>query len=270
MAVYTARMRVRHGGSHGITYRVGVSVSVFKANFTAYRQNKLFSPDSLPFNDFEDVREAFHSSVRSQIDATSLERAIHLTNLATFLWVILQPDEAHTLLGTEGRSKSGRSSRRLGAAAGDDEENQDIRDIVSRRNRVFGMAWKRYWKDVIPQGMRGNKNSINLWAYLSVQVSLSGIDYAGCADVQIIMMFRQQWVDAKQHTGATVELPNPDPEVAAELFSASAIARYGQWSVGTPSANDLATKENAQKRWTEVAKRCRTEVSFFLARFHKD
>jgi hypothetical protein len=136
------------------------------AKTSAQRRNKLFSPDSLPFNDFEDVREAFHSSVRGQINTASLERAIHLSNLATFLWVILQPDEAHTLLASEARS-----STRLRGTAVQEDANRDIKDRGSRRNRVFGMAWKRYWKDVIPQSMRANKHSINLWAHLSVQVS---------------------------------------------------------------------------------------------------
>ena len=136
------------------------------AELLAQRRNKLFSPDSLPFNDFEDVREAFHSSVRSQINTASLERAIHLSNLATFLWVILQPDQAYTLLAPEERP-----SKRSRGVAVEEQEVREIQDRVSRRNRVFGMAWKRYWKDVIPKSMRGNRNSIKLWARLSVQVS---------------------------------------------------------------------------------------------------
>jgi len=155
----------------GTACRVRPDTSIV-ADSAGQRRNKLFSPDSLPFNDFEDVREAFHSSVRARINTASLERAIHLSNLATFLWVILQPDEAHTLLGgKEERSQaSTRSNRRLEAS--EDENNLDTRDIVSKRNRVFGMAWKRYWKDVIPQSMRGNKHAIQLWARLSVQVGL--------------------------------------------------------------------------------------------------
>lgn len=159
-----------------LTKYVRLSASAASAaKDVAQRRNRLFSPDSLPFNDFEDVREAFHSSVRGHINTASLERAIHLSNLATFLWVILLPDEAHSLLeGSEERSRnSTRAQKHLKVGDEDFEEGQDVRDVVSRRNRVFGMAWKRYWKDVIPQSMRGNKHSISLWARLSVQVSRS-------------------------------------------------------------------------------------------------
>ena len=164
---------MNHGSSRGRVYKVCPGLAS-ASDQIGQRRNKLFSPDSLPFNDFEDVREAFHTSVRGRINTASLERAIHLSNLATFLWVILHPDQAHTLLvSAEGRTPASRRSRKpLGATQGDDEESQDVRDIVSRRNRVFGMAWKRYWKDVIPQSMRANKHSINLWAHLSVQVRL--------------------------------------------------------------------------------------------------
>jgi len=163
---------MNHGSSPGRAYKVS-SILTSVSDNSGQRRNKLFSPDSLPFNDFEDVREAFHSSVRRRINTASLERAIHLSNLATFLWVMLQPDKAHTLLGRpEGRTPASKRSRiPLGTARVEDEERQDVRDIVSRRNRVFGMAWKRYWKDVIPQSMRANKHSINLWAHLSVQAS---------------------------------------------------------------------------------------------------
>jgi len=165
MGVSIEILQMRVGGTHGTAFRVRPA-SMVKAKLLAQQRNKLFSPDSLPFNDFDDVREAFHSSVRGHINTASLERAIHLSNLATFLWVILQPDEAHTLLAPEGRS----SKRSTGIAASEDD-SRDIRDRVSRRNRVFGMAWKRYWKDVIPPSMRGNKHSIRLWAQLSAQVS---------------------------------------------------------------------------------------------------
>lgn len=163
-------MQNRLGNRPGTIYKVRPDC-LSTADGPGQRRNKLFSPDSLPFNDFEDVREAFHSSVRGHINTASLERAIHLSNLATFLWVILQPDEAHTLLGTEERTRiSERSRKRPGRQPEDEDNNRVIRDRVGRRNRVFGMAWKRYWKDVIPHSMRANKHSINLWAHLSVQV----------------------------------------------------------------------------------------------------
>jgi hypothetical protein len=171
MGRYTGGIQINHGDLLGTAWKVSPGTLIVTDD-VGQRRNKLFSPGSLPFNDFEDVREAFHASVRGRINTASLERAIHLSNLATFLWVILQPDEAHTLLGgREQRSNaSTRSNRRLGSLAAE-EGNPDIRDTVSRRNRVFGMAWKRYWKDVIPQNMRGNRHAIQLWARLSVQVS---------------------------------------------------------------------------------------------------
>ena len=79
--------------------------------------------------------------------------------------------------------------------------------------------------------------------------------------MQIIMMFRHEVVDGKKRRESAADLPPPDSEFFAELFSASAITRYGQWSFESPYGHDLATKENAQKRWTEAAHQRRTEVS---------
>lgn len=75
------------------------------------------------------------------------------------------------------------------------------------------------------------------------------------------MMFGLEVVDGKRPLDPAADLPRPDPEFAAELFSASAITRYGLWATEIPSAQDLATKDNAQRRWTAVAKHHRTEVS---------
>ena len=75
------------------------------------------------------------------------------------------------------------------------------------------------------------------------------------------MIFRLSTVDGKPNAAGETDLPQPDPEVVAELFSASAIAQYGQWTTDMPSARDAEIKENAQRRWTDVAKQRRTEVS---------
>lgn len=75
------------------------------------------------------------------------------------------------------------------------------------------------------------------------------------------MIFGLEVVDGQRPLGSAADLPSPDPEFEADLFAASAIARYGQWTVGVLSEHDLATKETAQRRWTDVAKRHRTEVS---------
>lgn len=75
------------------------------------------------------------------------------------------------------------------------------------------------------------------------------------------MTFRREVIDGKQHANYAADLPPPEAEFAAELFSAAAITRYGQWSNLGSSAQDQASKENAQRRWTEVAKHRRTDVS---------
>jgi hypothetical protein len=79
--------------------------------------------------------------------------------------------------------------------------------------------------------------------------------------LQIMMTFRKKSVDGEEGEESTADLPLPDPEFSTELFSASAIARYGQWTDGLASEHDLATKETAQRRWADVAKHRRTEVS---------
>jgi hypothetical protein len=127
----------------------------------------------LPFNDFEDVREAFDVTVRLRIDTASLERAIRLSNLATFIWVILQPDEAHALLGETGQRyrRNARRGEDPGPSGVRPADPQELLSMVNKRNRVFRMAWKRFWKDVIPQNMRGNRTAIKLWADFSTHVS---------------------------------------------------------------------------------------------------
>jgi len=76
-----------------------------------------------------------------------------------------------------------------------------------------------------------------------------------------MMTFRRKTVDGEDEVESIADLPPPDPEFSTELFSASAIARYGQWTDGLASEHDLATKETAQRRWADVAKHRRTEVS---------
>ena len=75
------------------------------------------------------------------------------------------------------------------------------------------------------------------------------------------MTFRRKTVDGEDDAESMSDLPLPDPEFATELFSASAIARYGQWTDGLASEHDLASKETAQRRWADVAKHRRTDVS---------
>jgi hypothetical protein len=76
-----------------------------------------------------------------------------------------------------------------------------------------------------------------------------------------MMTFRRKTVDGEDDAESMSDLPLPDPEFATELFSASAIARYGQWTDGLASEHDLASKETAQRRWADVAKHRRTDVS---------
>lgn len=143
----------------------------------AQRRNKLFSPDSLPFNDYDDVREAFHATVRANINTASLERAIHLSNLATFIWVLLRPDEAHLLLPEEGDGfrRGALRGASMGASGSGVQDPHDVVKMVAKRNRVLRMAWKRFWKDVIPRNMRSNKSAIERWATFSTQVGRRSI-----------------------------------------------------------------------------------------------
>lgn len=76
-----------------------------------------------------------------------------------------------------------------------------------------------------------------------------------------MLTYRSSAIDNEDGSTAT-SLPEPDPEIAAELFAASAIAQYGQWTVGEQvTGHDMADKERAQKKWTEIAKHRQTDVS---------
>ena len=140
----------------------------------AQRHSSLFVEHNLPFVDIRDVLQPLR---KKQFDTRLLEKANHLCNLATFIYIILDPDRATELLKTSGRhghdtmSTFGRGG--IGGVSDLTGDFEAKRRHVQTRNRLLLMAWKVFWTVVIPTSQRGSKRAMEIWLSFSTQVNLS-------------------------------------------------------------------------------------------------
>lgn len=145
-------------------------------NLVAQRHQSLFVDHHLPFTDILDVTESLHKRLRGRIDSKSLEKANHLCNLATFIYIILDPDHAAGMLEhvSEGAGLDaiGRSG---GSRKGKERERSvdQVQEHTRNRNRILIMAWKQFWSVVIPRSMRSSKPAMDLWLDFATQVRSS-------------------------------------------------------------------------------------------------
>jgi hypothetical protein len=136
----------------------------------AQRHSSLFVRHNLPFVDIRDVLQPLR---RRQFDTRPLEKANHLCNLATFIYIILDPDQATELLNSnvprfDASQASSRSSRNKGK--GRDRDPGSLRQHVQMRNRLLLMAWKVFWTVVVPLNQRGSQRAMEVWLNFSTQV----------------------------------------------------------------------------------------------------
>ncbi|EIW67227.1 hypothetical protein TREMEDRAFT_64473 [Tremella mesenterica DSM 1558] len=197
-----------------------------------------------PFPLLKDLMESFHPHVRSTFDFASLARSVGLSSLATFVYVILVPDEAgDLLLDIEDDDGASQASGGKGKAKAR-ELDQDLRARVRRRNRIMWLAWKKFWLVVVPATQRDSESALRLW-----------LDFA----TQIRLTYQCPTLDPPSAPHSELPLP---PEHLEDLFSPSAIGRYGQWemSVSGTTGSGSAEKTSVQRRWSSLARKRAKEL----------
>ena len=106
-------------------------------------------------------------SLQTQDNFQLLGRAIQDSNLATWLYAVLQPDAAGELL-LAGQDEDGHSilsvaaDRKGKGPARDDAEDQLARK-VRMRNELLLLVWRRFWFVVVPREDRESEGALTLW-----------------------------------------------------------------------------------------------------------
>ena len=127
----------------------------------ALRSAYIFPEFTPAFPLLTDIISSLHLRVQSSLNPASLARAVSLSNLATFVWTVLQPDKAGDLLEDgDDVPEVGKGKRRL---IGEKR--------VVRRNRMLLLAWKRFWLVVVPKEKRSNEMVLQLWLDFATQVA---------------------------------------------------------------------------------------------------
>lgn len=127
----------------------------------ALRSTYIFPEYSPPFPLLTDLISSFHPRVQSSFNPATLHRAVSLSNLSTFIWAILQPNEAWEMEEDgDDVSENGRTKRRVA----------DVKRI-KRRNRMLLLAWKRFWMVVVPREKRSSERALRLWLDFATQAS---------------------------------------------------------------------------------------------------
>lgn len=153
---------------------------------------QLLAPHPRPFPSLAEIVPEFHISLRDAVERSSLGRAVHLCNLARFIWTILQPDDAgHLAEGLDtpdaddekpdvGGSRGGKGrgiSRSRGHGSGQAEDGEidrlkvAMKRNVRRRNLILLAAWKRFWDVLVPREMRTSETAMRTWLDLATQAS---------------------------------------------------------------------------------------------------
>jgi hypothetical protein len=142
------------------------------------RKTYIFSDYASPFPQLNDVLEDLNNQVRTRTDAAVLARALDISNLASFLYTILQPDEAARSLGAslldlEDDEEVEVTRTEKGKMKMDDGDRlSEVKRNVRARNRLLNLAWKRFWLIVVGRERRESEEALNLWLDFATQVSL--------------------------------------------------------------------------------------------------
>ncbi|KAK8861651.1 hypothetical protein IAR55_002474 [Kwoniella newhampshirensis] len=217
----------------------------------ALRQSYIFPPYSPPFPLPTDIIESLHSQVRSSVDPSGLVRAVQLSNLATFIWTILRPDEAGSIMSAldiddgEDESVAERLTRSKGKWKAKEVDDELVRK-VRRRNLILLSAWKKFWLVVVPRNKRTSESALRIWLDLATQVQLL-----------------YQCSTTRPTPQLDTSLPRPPSSQIRDLFSPSAVGRYGQWEISEDydSLDFDQDKMNIEERWNTLAKRRLNELN---------
>jgi hypothetical protein len=156
------------------------SKGLLLSNLADLRQEYIFATHAPPFPILVDLLDAIHPNVRTAIHHAALERAMALSNLATFVWVILRPDECWSLIDEVAEEVDERPSKRSSRATAKgkeramadqlDAEQEQLRARVRRRNEILRKAWKNWWMVVVPREKRSQVMARLMWLEMLTQV----------------------------------------------------------------------------------------------------
>ncbi|OCF75080.1 hypothetical protein I204_03929 [Kwoniella mangroviensis CBS 8886] len=224
--------------SHNLGLRVVVDVTTL-----GIRQSYLFPPWSPPFPSYTDILRSLHSQIRDTLNAQALTRAIDLSNLATFVWTLSRPDEAcqsFPSLDLDIDDEDEDAPRRNTRTKGDGKHDSELIKGVRMRNALLLIAWKKFWLIVVPAEKRTSDIALRLW-----------LDFA----TQIALLYQQPSVEDPDLSRAI--LPTSPNTLLAELFSPSAVGRFGQWSISEDfdSQEYSEEKADAEERWRIIAQK---------------
>ncbi|WVR03755.1 phenylalanine-tRNA ligase [Kwoniella sp. DSM 27419] len=220
----------------------------------ALRQSYIFPPYAPPFPLLTDVLDSIHYHVRAALHPPSLAKAVLLSNLATFVYTILRPDDAGDILelidsvvDTDEPDSPPVTRSRGSLVARMDGLDLDTVRRARRRNSILLMAWKRFWMVVVPRSKRASESALRLW-----------LDFS----TQIMLVYQLRSV----HDGneRAHNLPPCPRSLAQDLFSPSALGRYGQWDITDDLETTSEEKSSVEERWRMLAK-LRSEELFDLS-----
>ncbi|WVQ93513.1 hypothetical protein IAU59_000587 [Kwoniella sp. CBS 9459] len=214
----------------------------------ALRHSYFFPTYSPPFPLLSTILESLHSHVRASIDPACLNRAVALSNIATFAYTMLRPDEAGDLLDSKDADESEDTDLPLKRNKGKGRQSKVdpvFLKRVARRNDILLLAWKRFWQVVVPMGKRSSESALRLWLDFSTQIVLS---------------FQVPSIGPDMYHEYT--LPGPPPTLVQNLFSPSAVGRYGQWDISQDwDSQDVdEEKRSVEERWSTMARRRLDEI----------
>lgn len=123
---------------------------------TALRKTYFFGDDAPSIIFYKDIIHLLPKYTSSNHQA--LARAVELCNLATFAYIILNPDYA-------GRLAPGSKPSRKG------KERARDPSMVEKRNSVLLNIWEKYWQ-IIPESEKASEEAMRMWLALATQVRL--------------------------------------------------------------------------------------------------
>nr|ODN89251.1 hypothetical protein L204_06188 [Cryptococcus depauperatus CBS 7855] len=197
------------------------------------KQRYIFSPYSPPYPMVKDIAQLIHPSALATVDSVVLARTIQISNLTTFVWSILRPDEASNIMAPldvddDDNFRSLRSGTR-GA------EEKEIRTKVRRRNSLLLATWKKFWIVAVPKEQRGNEAALRLWLEFATQIEIT---------------YR---LSTMSSSSLKLSLPTQPRAETLDLFSPSAVTRYGQWDDTLDLDLDEDEKIAITDLWGEMA-----------------
>lgn len=145
--------------------------------YAAYRDDSIFPEQAPPFVSYSSVITSLHDRIQGQIRPGLLLRAVSLSNLATFAWVISDPDRAADLL--------------MGPETNYDPK-AGLANHVQQRYRIMLMAWKKFWTVIVPPEQKtgeAGEEAMKLWLALGTQVSATIGNVLTAADMADLHYF---------------------------------------------------------------------------------